>query len=137
MMDIAANALYENPGHGNHWITLKLDGVQSNRAAIGARIKVIVDTDAGDRSIYKTVSTGGSFGSSALRQEIGLGQAKSIRLAEIYWPVTGQTQIVTNLAMDHFYRIQEGGRAVPWDLKSFKLGANGTQAPHAHEHHQH
>jgi FG-GAP-like repeat len=32
-------ALFENPGHGNHWITLKLEGVKSNRPAIGARIK--------------------------------------------------------------------------------------------------
>jgi hypothetical protein len=42
--DVAHNALYLNPGHGNHWITLKLEGVTSNRAAIGARIRAIVQT---------------------------------------------------------------------------------------------
>ena len=41
---------------------LKLAGVSSNRAALGARIRVIVDTGQGERSIYKTVGTSGSFG---------------------------------------------------------------------------
>src|SRR6187399_1465658 len=31
--DTAFNVLYENPGFSNHWLTLKLEGVQSNRAA--------------------------------------------------------------------------------------------------------
>src|SRR4029078_9965945 len=34
-------ALYANPGHENHWLKLKLEGVTSNRSAIGARIRVI------------------------------------------------------------------------------------------------
>jgi hypothetical protein len=116
------NQLLENPGHGNHWITLKLEGVQSNRAALGARIKVLVETGDGERAIYKTVSTGGSFGASPLRQEIGLGQAKSIRKVEIFWPATKQTQVLTNLALNRFYRIREGEtEAIPWELKSFEL----------------
>ena len=45
--DVARNALFLNPGHGNHWITLKLEGVTSNRAAIGARIRVVVATADG------------------------------------------------------------------------------------------
>ena len=40
--DAHAMRLFENPGHGNDWITLKLVGVKTNRAAIGARIKVTV-----------------------------------------------------------------------------------------------
>src|SRR6185295_1942424 len=54
--DTAHNVLFENPGHGNHWLTLKLQGVRSNRAAIGARIKVIVRENSIERSIYKTVN---------------------------------------------------------------------------------
>lgn len=34
------HTLYQNPGSTNHWLTLKLEGVRSNRSAIGARIKV-------------------------------------------------------------------------------------------------
>ena len=35
------NVLFQNPGQGNHWLTVKLVGKKTNRAAIGARIKVV------------------------------------------------------------------------------------------------
>ena len=39
----------------------------SNKSAIGARIKVIVENfDGTERNIYATVSFGGSFGASSL-----------------------------------------------------------------------
>lgn len=106
--DVYQNLLFINPGHGNHWLTLKLEGVRSNRGAIGARIKVTVAAAEGVRHIYATVSTGGSFGSSSLQQEIGLGQASSIQAVEVNWPVTGQVQIFKNLTMDRTYKIREG-----------------------------
>lgn len=135
--DVYHNVLYENPGSSNHWVTLKLEGVQSNRAAIGARIRVMVDTAEGERSVYKTVSTGASFGSSPLRQEIGLGQARAIRRIEIFWPVTGKTQALSSVALDHFYQVREGDPgARAWHLNTFKLGAN-AKAAQAHEHHSH
>ena len=134
--DIYHNVLWENPGHGNHWVTLKLEGVQSNRAAIGARIKVLVATATGERVIYRTVSTGGSFGASPLRQEIGLGAAKSINSVEITWPVTGKTQNFKGLAMDAFYKIREGEpQAAAWKLKKFKLAP--TASASTHEQHLH
>ena len=120
--DIFQNVLFENPGHGNHWITLKLEGVQSNRAAIGARIKVRVHTENGDRDIYSTVTTGGSFGSSSLQQEIGLGQAASIRAIEITWPSTGKIQVFKNVAMDQILRIREDNPVpTPISLERFSL----------------
>jgi FG-GAP-like repeat/ASPIC and UnbV len=125
------HVLWENPGHGAHWITLKLEGVQSNRAAIGARIKVTVNTASGERSIYQTVSSGGSFGCSPLRAQIGLGQAQSIRAIEVTWPATGKVQVFKDLAMDQFYKIREGdAQATPWKLKSFKLA--GSTGDHDH-----
>jgi hypothetical protein len=128
--DSYRNALWENPGHGNHWITLKLEGVQSNRSAIGARIKVEVDTAAGPRTIYKTVNTGGSFGCSPLRQQIGLGQAKGITSVTITWPRDGRTQVLKDLAMDHLYKVREGEeKAARVELKRFKL-AGSTEALH-------
>ena len=129
--DVYRNVLYENPGHANHWLKLKLEGVKSNRAALGARLKVVVETGHGERTIYKTVSTGGSFGASPLRQEIGLGRAKSIRAVEVFWPRTGLTQRLSNLALDRFYKVREGeSAATSGALKSFKLSA----AMSKHEH---
>jgi len=132
--DVGRTAVFLNPGHGNHWLTLKLEGAQSNRAAIGARIRVITQTANGERSIYKTVSTGGSFGASPLRQEIGVGQAQAIRAVEIFWPATGKTQVLPGLTYDHIYKIREGApNAVLWDLKSFSV----TPHPAGHVHHHH
>ena len=129
------NVLFENPGTSNRWITLKLEGVKSNRAALGARIKIIAATPSGDRAIYKTVSTGGSFGASPFRQEIGLGNATGIRSVEIFWPVTGRTQVIAGLQPNHFYSIREGDRdAMIVNSKPMKF-ATKAGATHEHNHH--
>jgi hypothetical protein len=132
--DTAFDTLYENPGHGNHWITLKLEGVQTNRSAIGARIKVVILEGGQQRAIYKTVGSGGSFGANPLRQEIGLGQASAIDHVEIFWPVTGKTQLLTGLELDRFYKVREGdAQAVLWPLKTFAY-AHGNGMAHHHHH---
>jgi hypothetical protein len=132
--DVYHNVLYLNPGHSNHWVTLKLEGIESNRAAIGARIRVVVQSASGEHGYYKTVGTGGSFGASPLRQEIGLGQAQAITRVEIFWPRTGKTQVLTGLQMDRFYKVKENqARATPWDLKSFSLNTTSTAAHHHHQ----
>ncbi|MFQ5676226.1 MAG: CRTAC1 family protein [bacterium] len=123
--DVFQNVLFENPGHGNHWITLRLEGVQSNRAAIGTRIRVSVNTENGHRDIYSMVTTGGSFGSSSLQQEIGLGQATSIRAIEIIWPSTGEIQVFKNVGMDQILKIREDNPvAIPIRLERFSLSPN-------------
>jgi hypothetical protein len=129
------NQLFANPGHGNRWLKLKLEGVTSNRAALGARIKVVVQTGDGERAIYKTVTPGASFGASPLRQEFGLGDARSIVRVEIFWPVTGVTQTMTGLALDRAYGIREGEAAArEHGLPTFALptGADGGHHHHAH-----
>jgi hypothetical protein len=115
------SVLYANPGHDNHWVTLKLEGVRSNRGAVGAGIRVSVTTPTGRRRIYRTVGSGGSFGSNPLRQEIGLGDALAIESIDIVWPATGQHQRLPGVPMDRFYRVREGdSTAVPWRLPSFQ-----------------
>lgn len=105
--DFFHNSLYENPGNSNHWITLKLQGIKSNRSAIGARIKITKEKDGVTSIVYNQVSTGGSFGSSSLQQEIGLGKADKINKIEIFWPTSGTNQIFKNVAMNKFYEIRE------------------------------
>lgn len=133
--DRARTVLYANPGHDNHWITLKLEGVKSNRSAIGARIKVTVNGKEGERAIYRTVGSGGSFGASPLRQEIGLGQATEIKSIEVFWPVTGQTQVFKGAAMDRFYAVRENKPGLTeLHLKTFKWPAADAMAGHHQEH---
>jgi hypothetical protein len=137
--DTAYNTLYQNPGHGNNWLKLKLEGRKTNKAAIGARIKVTVRTPSGSRDIYKTVSSGASFGNLPRRQELGLGKAQSIQSVEILWPITGQRQVVAGLQPNQCYKIVEGqSKASVVQLKSFKFNLMGA-APQdgAHQHHHH
>jgi len=105
--DVFQNALFANPGHGNHWVTLRLEGVASNRSAIGARLRLELETPQGLRQVHATVGTGGSFGSSSLQQEIGLGRATLIKTLEIRWP-GGPTELLYDLLPDRVLRIREG-----------------------------
>ncbi len=106
--DVFASALFENPGHGNHWITLRLVGTRSNRAAIGARIKLTVEEAGRPRDIHVSVTSGSSFGGSSLQQEVGLGRAKRIRRIEVRWPASGQVQVFEDVRVDQALEIREG-----------------------------
>jgi hypothetical protein len=100
--------LFRNPGNKNDWITLKLVGTKTNRAAIGARIKVTIENKgAGVRSIYRTVNSGGSFGSSPLEQHIGLGKSAKILDIDVDWPSSKTHQSFKNVAPNQFLEITE------------------------------
>ena len=106
--DAYPSVLYENPGHGNSWIVLELVGVSSNRSAIGARIAITVEGSAeGRRTIRANVGSGGSFGGSPFRQEIGLGQAERIEEIRVTWPRTGREQRLAGVAMRRHYELRE------------------------------
>jgi hypothetical protein len=103
------NAFYMNPGqNANNWIYLKLEGTQSNRAAIGAKITVKFQENGKPRMVYRELNSGGSFGSSPLRREIGIGQAKVIDEISITWPTSGITQVFKNVKPNQLLQIKEG-----------------------------
>jgi hypothetical protein len=106
--DFARNALFMNPGSTNRWLKLKLIGVKANRAAIGARIKVALQTPQGPRELHRVVSSGGNFGSNPLRQEIGVGDATAIAAVDIRWPGSDTRQTLTGLELNRSYEIREG-----------------------------
>lgn len=124
--DAYSNILYENPGFGNHWITVKLVGVRSNRSAIGARIHAEIIENGSPRSIYKHVNSGGTFGGNPLRQTIGLGNASKIERLEIFWPTTNITQTFRDVPSNQFIRIVEGEeRYTKFTLRRLKLSTGG------------
>jgi hypothetical protein len=117
------NVLYENPGFGNHWITIKAVGTRSNRSAIGARIRAEVVENGERRSIYRHVNSGGSFGANPLRQTIGLGKADRIGVLEVFWPTTGVTQTFRDVPVDRAIQIVEGdGSYTTLELEALTLG---------------
>jgi hypothetical protein len=106
--DSHAMRVFENPGQGNDWLSVKLVGVKSNRAAIGARIKVTVENDGrGARDIYRSVVSGGSFGASPLEQHIGLGHGARVLDLEIWWPTSNTRQHFRGIEKDQAVEITE------------------------------
>jgi tetratricopeptide (TPR) repeat protein len=125
--DSHAFRLFENPGNGNDWISLHLVGVKTNRAAIGARIKVTVQNEGKTtRSIYRTVGSGGSFGASPLTQHVGLGKSARIVNLEIWWPTSNSRQNFEIVGVDQFLEIKEFAKDyTKLQRHPFRLGGAG------------
>jgi tetratricopeptide (TPR) repeat protein len=98
--------LFANPGQGNNWISIKLIGVKTNRAAIGAKIRLTIG-GGGAPLRYREVTSGGSFGASTLTQSIGLGKATRIDKLEIWWPASGSWQTFRDVAVNQWIEIRE------------------------------
>jgi hypothetical protein len=100
--------LFHNPGNNNDWINVKLVGVKTNRAAIGARVMVTVQNDGGEaRTIVRTVGYGSSFGTNPLEQHIGLGHGARIVSLDIWWPTSDTHQHFTSVGKNQFLSIKE------------------------------
>ncbi len=100
------DVLFQNPGQGNHWLTVKLVGKKTNRAAIGARIKVVT-SGAKPLTIHRHVSSGSSFGANPLQQTIGVAQSNQVAVLEIHWPTSGTTQVFRDIAVDQAIEVTE------------------------------
>jgi len=122
--------LFENPGNGNDWIRVHLTGVKSNRAAIGARIKVTVENEGrGTRSIYRTVGSGGSFGASPFEQHIGLGRSARIENLEVWWPASNTRQSFSGVGKNQLIEVREFEKDfTKVERRSFRLGGARNSA---------
>ena len=112
--DAFQSALYKNPGNGNHWITLRLEGVRSNRAAFGAKVRVTIMENGKRRSIYRTVGFASSFGGNPLEQHVGIGAATVVEEVEVTWPASGIVDRMHDIQVDKRYTLREGeGKLMP------------------------
>lgn len=103
------NSLYLNPGQNNNrWIQLQLEGTDSNRSAIGTKVEVSFKENGVSRSVYRILNSGGSFGASPLRMEIGVGQATIIDQIEITWPKSQKKKVFKNVQPNQCIKIIEG-----------------------------
>ncbi len=107
--DKAADVLFQNPGHGRHWLKVKLNGTRTNRSALGARIQVDrKGRDGHSQSIYRVVGNNGSFGGNSLVESIGLGDASTASQVIVSWPTSGTTQTFKDVPSDQMIVITEG-----------------------------
>jgi hypothetical protein len=101
------NILFQNPGQGNNWLSVKLVGTKTNRAAIGARITAVT-AGPNPLTVRRHVSSGSSFGGNPLEQHLGLAKADRVAVLEITWPVTGARQVVRDVPANRAIEITEG-----------------------------
>ncbi|MFD2100470.1 CRTAC1 family protein [Flagellimonas iocasae] len=130
--DVFRNLLFENPiGNKNNWINIVLEGKQSNRSAIGAKIIITIEENKRERKIYNTVDSGASFGGNSVMAEIGLGQASIIKKMEIKWPHHSKpVSIFNQVAVNQTIHIVEGGDIQKRNLPQFSF--KGKMEGHQH-----
>jgi|GEM_PF-4370724 len=103
-----SNGLYRNLSTGNHWIKIKLQGLASNRQAIGARISVYA---GGFGRHHQVLVANGFANQNPQVAHVGLGAATSADSVLIAWP-SGRKQWVMNLAGDQVHILNEPANAV-------------------------
>lgn len=91
-------------GSKNHSVSFKLEGVNCNRLALNARVRVT----SGNMVQVGEVRSGGSYLSqNDLRLHFGLGTHERVGELRVDWP-DGKVETLRNLAADRVYTIKEG-----------------------------
>ena len=101
----AAPVLYRNDGgNRNHWLTVRLNGVKSNRSGLGAVVRV----QSASGKQMDTMRSGGSYCSqSDLALQFGLGKDDGPVSIQIEWP-SGAKQSLNGVAPNQSITIDEG-----------------------------
>jgi hypothetical protein len=95
---------------GNHWLKVLLNGVESNRSAIGAQVLVTY----GDKKQVQSVTAQASYVSANDRRlHFGLGKATSATV-DVRWP-NGRQEAVGKVGVDQLLVIREGAGVVKTD----------------------
>ena len=97
--------LMRNDAQQEHqWLQVALEGVVSNRSAIGAKLRLVV----GSRVHIRPVGAQSSYCSqNSLIEQFGLGLQSVADTLEITWP-SGERQVFYNLAANQRVRVVEG-----------------------------
>jgi hypothetical protein len=100
---VRGSTMYMNGTNNNNWVKFDLDGIVSNKHAIGARVEIYGDWGVQIRE----VRAGESFDpASSLITHFGLGQATSIDQVVIRWP-SGMVTSVANPAINTTHNVLE------------------------------
>ncbi|MCG8603504.1 FG-GAP-like repeat-containing protein, partial [bacterium] len=98
--------LYQNlaVNTDNHWVGFILEGVTSNRDAIGSVVTLV---SGGKRQIRYHASSPTSWNMSENPYiHFGIGTATTIDSVIIRWPL-GAVQVLTDVAIDQYHNVQE------------------------------
>ncbi len=99
--------LYHNNTNANNWITIKLTGVQANKAAIGTKIRIKAIINGNPVWQMREISAQNAYCSqNDIRAHFGLGNATQIDSIKVDW-LPGTTETLTNIAVNQFLNITQ------------------------------
>lgn len=113
-----ADRLQINGGNNNHWVGFHLEGVISNKNAVGAVVEIHGPWGTQVREVRSGVSYG-ITNSNILN--FGIGSETSIDYAIIHWPAGG-TLVIPNPGVDQYHSIVEVDCTAP--LASISASGN-------------
>jgi len=97
--------LLNQTGNGNHWLTVELEGVRTNRMGLGAEVGLM---RPGGKTIWRRAHTDGSYISAGdPRVEFGLGPDTAIDGIKVRWN-GGATEIWRGIKADTLVKLREG-----------------------------
>lgn len=95
--------LWLNQGNDNHWIAFDLEGIESNKDAVGAT--VVITGDFGTQ--IREVRAGESYGiTNTFACMFGLGENDNVELVSISWP-SGMQTVIENPSIDQYHNLLE------------------------------
>ena len=98
-----------NLDNGNNWVQFNLTGVNANRSAIGAVIRVKATINGNEVWQMRDVSSHtGTASQSSMRVHFGLGNATVIDELVIRWPGSGLVETLNNVAVNQIIPLIEG-----------------------------
>lgn len=104
-----ADRLWLNDGNTNHWLNVRLRGVESNRDGVGARVTITPATGTQIRE----VRAGESYGlTNTAMCHFGLGTNTEVSSLTVHWP-SGQVDTYSNLQADQDLTLIEGECIAP------------------------
>jgi hypothetical protein len=95
--------LFRNRGNGHHWLEIDLEGVVSNRDAIGASVEL----EAGG-VVQRREQRGGMHGYAQNHQRLHFGLAGNTKVSwlRVRWP-SGRIRRITDIQADQILRLRE------------------------------
>jgi hypothetical protein len=129
------NCFFDNPNeNNNNWLVLNLLGTSANKAAIGARVMISVQEGGKERKIYRTVTSGSSFGANSLALEVGLRKASKINQVTVQWPCKDcPDQAFSGMEINSAYRLVQGVSApkkLPYTAVQAGMGEHDHKMHH-------
>ncbi len=108
-----SNFFYTNDGNQNNWIRLECIGTNSNKSAIGTKVKVKVNSgDIDSWQMREITSQSGYNSQNSLVAEFGVKNATVIDSIRIEWPST-IVDIYTDVPINAFYQAIENTSLKP------------------------